>query len=54
MRITDTVHIVGSGQHGLSNALVCHVYLLDAGDERVLIDAGTGYEPVRILDVWQR
>ena len=49
MRIAPGLYMVGSGQFGLSDALDCHVYLLDAGDELALIDAGAGRDPERIL-----
>lgn len=49
MRILDHIHLVGSGAVGLSNEGDCHVYLLDADRELVLIDAGCGAETDRIL-----
>jgi len=38
------VHLVGSGRGGfdLTDPLDCHVYLLDAGDSWILVDAGAG------------
>ena len=47
VRITRDVYMVGSGQLGLSNALDCHVYLLDGGEALALIDAGGGRKPER-------
>ena len=49
MRITQSVYMVGSGAFGFSHALDCHVYLIVAGDEVALIDAGAGSEPERIM-----
>lgn len=42
MRLLPRVHLVGSGEMGLSDSWDCHVYLLDGGDELALIDAGGG------------
>ncbi len=44
MRLTQDVALVGGGDNGfnLSAPLDCHVYLLDGGDDLVLIDAGVG------------
>jgi glyoxylase-like metal-dependent hydrolase (beta-lactamase superfamily II) len=44
MKLSGDVSLVGSGRTGfaLSSPADCHVYLLDAGDELVLIDAGVG------------
>jgi hydroxyacylglutathione hydrolase len=44
MRLTADVSLVGSGRTGfaLSSPADCHVYLIDAGDELILIDAGVG------------
>ena len=44
MQLTETVHLVGSGQNGfsLTHPLDCHVYLLDGGSELALIDTGVG------------
>jgi glyoxylase-like metal-dependent hydrolase (beta-lactamase superfamily II) len=42
MRLSSGVHLVGSGEIGLSDAWDAHVYLLDGGEELALIDAGCG------------
>lgn len=44
MRLTPDVCLVGSGRFGfgLTSPGDCHVYLLDGGDDLVLIDAGIG------------
>jgi glyoxylase-like metal-dependent hydrolase (beta-lactamase superfamily II) len=42
MRLTQGIHLVGSGEIGLSDAWDAHVYVLDGGDELALIDAGCG------------
>lgn len=49
MRLTDNVYLVGSGQKGLSNDYDCEVYAVDAGEEVVLVDAGSGRETERIV-----
>lgn len=49
MRITRRVYMVGSGQVGLSHATDGHIYLLDAGRQLVLVDAGGGLDPARII-----
>lgn len=52
MRITDRIHLVGSGRTGfdLTDAFDCHVYLLDGGDEYALVDTGAGREVDQVLD----
>jgi hydroxyacylglutathione hydrolase len=52
MRLTGSVHLIGSGAlgFGLSHELDCHVYLLNAGSEMALIDAGVGLDCDRIID----
>jgi hypothetical protein len=40
MRLTRGIHLVGSGEIGLSDAWDAHVYVLDGGDEMAVIDAG--------------
>jgi hydroxyacylglutathione hydrolase len=44
VRLTDEIHLVGSGSGGfdLTDPFDCHVYLVDGGDEAALIDAGIG------------
>lgn len=42
MRLLQRVHLVGSGELGLSDSWDCHVYLVDGGSELALIDAGGG------------
>ena len=51
MQLTDTVHLVGSGQNGfsLTDPLDCHVYLLDGGSELALIDTGVGRDVPAIV-----
>ena len=52
MKLTDRVHLVGSGMlgFGLTDRFDCNVYLLDGGDSLALVDAGAGLDQVRILD----
>ena len=49
MTVTPYISLVGSGQFGLSNAIDCHIYLLHTPEAAVLIDAGAGLEPERIV-----
>lgn len=51
MKITDRIHLVGSGQMGFSmtDDYDCHVYLVDGGGEYALIDAGGGRDIERII-----
>ncbi len=44
MRLRPDLYLVGGGHAGfdLSAPLDCHVYLLDGGDDLVLVDAGIG------------
>lgn len=51
MRLCPSVYLVGSGSAGfnLTHLCDCNVYLLDAGSEQVLIDAGAGIEAEQIL-----
>jgi glyoxylase-like metal-dependent hydrolase (beta-lactamase superfamily II) len=51
MRLTDHIHLIGSGRMGfnLTNELDCHVYLIHDGDEAVIIDAGAGVDIGPIL-----
>ena len=51
MRLTEEIHLVGSGSGGfdLTDPSDCHVYLLDAGSEAALVDAGIGAAADEIL-----
>ena len=42
MKLTEDVYLVGGGDYGfnLTHRLDCHTYLIDGGDELVLVDAG--------------
>lgn len=42
MKLWDRIHLVGSGEMGLSDSWDCHVYALECGDGVALIDAGGG------------
>ena len=50
MRLSSRVYLVGS-RIGLSDEFDCHVYLLDGGREKALVDAGMGRDPSAILDI---
>ncbi len=53
MKLTNDVYLVGGGDYSfnLSHRLDCHVYVVDGGDELVMIDAGFGPGTDRILDL---
>ena len=42
MKITPHVYLVGSSELGISGEGDCHVYLVDAGTELILVDSGDG------------
>jgi glyoxylase-like metal-dependent hydrolase (beta-lactamase superfamily II) len=42
MKITEGIHLVGSGQMGFSAALDCHIYVIQDENEAVVIDSGAG------------
>ena len=48
MRLTNHVYLVGSGHFGLSHAFDSSVYVVDCGNELVMVDAGAGCETQRI------
>jgi glyoxylase-like metal-dependent hydrolase (beta-lactamase superfamily II) len=52
MRLTDRVHLVGSGSMGfdLTDPYDSHVFLLDGGDELALIDTGAGMGTEAIVE----
>lgn len=45
MKLTEQVHLVGSGRFGMaiSEDHDCNVYLIDGGGELALVDSGAGY-----------
>ena len=51
IRLTEHVHVVGSGRLGLgiTHPLDCHVYVIDGGSEAALVDSGVGIESERLL-----
>ncbi len=49
MKLCDSVFLVGSGEYGLSNLYDCSVYVVDTGDQLVMIDSGSGLESERII-----
>ncbi len=53
MKLTDDVYLVGGGDYSfnLSHRLDCHVYVIDTGDDLVMVDAGFGPGTDRILDL---
>jgi glyoxylase-like metal-dependent hydrolase (beta-lactamase superfamily II) len=52
VKLSDRVHLIGSGRHGfsLTDPLDCHVYLVDGGSELAIVDAGVGRDTGRIVD----
>ena len=49
MRITPSVHIVGSTVLGLTEGFDCYIYLVKGPDGIFLIDAGNGYDTEGVL-----
>lgn len=49
MRITPSVHIVGSTVLGLTEGFDCYIYLVKGPDGMFLIDAGNGYDTEGVL-----
>ncbi len=50
MKIFEDLYLVGSGNFGISHPTDCNIYLIDTGGVFVLIDAGSGIEPDRIVE----
>ena len=50
MKLTQSVYLVGSGHFGLSHEFDSSVYVVDCGDELVMIDAGAGCNPDGIVE----
>lgn len=50
MKLLNDIYLVGSGEIGISNPFDCHVYLIDGGDEAILIDSGVGLSTNQILN----
>lgn len=49
MRLLSDVYLIGSGEIGLSNTYDSHIYLIDGGDDAVIIDTGVGLSTEIIL-----
>ena len=51
MKVTETTYLVGGGEpdYVFTDKMDCNVYLMRAGDLYVLIDAGGGMAPTRLL-----
>ncbi len=49
LKIAKDVYLVGGGDIRLSSQYDCHVYLVDGGGQRCLIDAGSGLGTEEIL-----
>ncbi len=51
MKISDLIHIVASGRSGIfiTHRFDSHVYLIESPGGHVMIDAGVGIEPERIV-----
>ncbi|MDK2933830.1 MAG: hydroxyacylglutathione hydrolase [Clostridiales bacterium] len=50
MKLLENIYLVGSGEIGISNKYDCHVYLIDGGDDAVLIDSGVGIDSNQIIN----
>lgn len=51
MKILEDIYVVGGGEYGIgiSHYLDCNIYLIDCGNEAVLIDSGVGVDTDIIL-----
>lgn len=49
MKLTERIHLCGSGAFGLTPDGDCHCYVLDGGSELALIDCGLAGNPQSIL-----
>ncbi|MBO9605260.1 MAG: MBL fold metallo-hydrolase [Paenibacillaceae bacterium] len=51
MEIAQRIHLIGGGKNGmqLTHELDCNVYAIDCGASCVLVDAGAGVAPERIV-----
>jgi hydroxyacylglutathione hydrolase len=50
LKIAKDIYLVGGGDIRISNKADCHVYLIDGGQKKCLIDAGVGIESEKIID----
>jgi glyoxylase-like metal-dependent hydrolase (beta-lactamase superfamily II) len=52
MKILEDVYVVGGGEYGigLSGRLDCNMFLIDGGDDAVLIDAGVGDSTEKVIE----
>lgn len=51
MNIFENIYLIGSGKNGvsMSNSYDCNVYAINFKDEIVIVDAGSGIEPKKII-----
>jgi glyoxylase-like metal-dependent hydrolase (beta-lactamase superfamily II) len=49
LRIAKDIYLVGGGDIRLSNRMDCHIYLVDGGRHKCLIDAGVGVNSEQII-----
>tara|TARA_B100001971_G_C18211542_1_gene551033 strand:+ start:496 stop:1245 length:750 start_codon:yes stop_codon:yes gene_type:complete len=49
MKLSEDIYLVADGMIGLSNPYDCHVYIVDCGAEKIMIDVGGGLEPEEIV-----
>jgi glyoxylase-like metal-dependent hydrolase (beta-lactamase superfamily II) len=50
MRLINDVYLVSGGSFGLGHFADCNVYLVDCGDEVILIDSGAGIDVNRLAE----
>jgi len=50
MKIAKDIYLVGDGAIRLSNPMDCHIYLVDGGQKKALVDSGVGVNPELIID----
>jgi len=52
MKILEDIYIVGGGDYGIgiSHSFDCNIFLIDGGDDAVLIESGVGQDTKKIID----
>lgn len=49
MELLTDIYLIGSGEIGISNPFDCNVYLIDCGEEAILIDSGVGISTSELI-----
>ena len=50
MELLKDIYLVGSGEFGISDSFDCNVYMVDGGEDAILIDCGVGRNTERLLN----